>query len=106
MHIAIHCQLCAASNLPRILTANEYAPRLPLGQQHCCAFLLILATTEARQSSPWYGHERPQVPAALGGQQQHLTGAVAGDYGWDPLGLAKDPQAFGRYYEAELLHAR
>lgn len=61
---------------------------------------------EARQRSRWYGPNRPQLPAALGGQQQHLKGLVAGDYGFDPLGLAVEPAAFAKYHEAELLHAR
>eukprot|EP00879_Flechtneria_rotunda_P004588 GHRR01004843.1.p1 GENE.GHRR01004843.1~~GHRR01004843.1.p1 ORF type:complete len:406 (+),score=130.55 GHRR01004843.1:259-1476(+) len=80
---------------------NDELPRLEaeaaaLKQQH----------GEARQRSRWYGPERPQLPAALGGQQPHLTGEAAGDYGFDPLHLAEDPKKFATYHEAELLHAR
>jgi hypothetical protein len=66
--------------------------------------LLIIA--EARSRSRWYGPQRPQLPAALGGCQAHLPGAVAGDYGFDPLGLSKQPEQLGKLFEAELLHAR
>eukprot|EP00877_Chromochloris_zofingiensis_P007106 jgi/Chrzof1/2649/Cz11g23240.t1_LHC15[v5.2] len=62
--------------------------------------------TEARLRSPWYGPDRPQLPPALGGGAPHLTGIVAGDYGFDPLGLGVDPAAFQRNLEAELVHAR
>ncbi|WIA15503.1 hypothetical protein OEZ85_002140 [Tetradesmus obliquus] len=61
---------------------------------------------EARSRSRWYGPQRPQLPAALGGCQAHLSGAVAGDYGFDPLGLSQQQEAFDKYFEAELLHAR
>ena len=67
---------------------------------------LPTTTTEARARSPYFGASRPLLPAALGGARPHLAGAVAGDYGWDPLGLAADPNAFKRYHEIELLHAR
>ncbi|KAF6266363.1 chlorophyll a/b-binding protein [Scenedesmus sp. NREL 46B-D3] len=61
---------------------------------------------EARRRSRWYGPQRLQLPAALGGGQPHLPGAVAGDYGFDPLRLSEQPQQFDQYFEAELLHAR
>jgi hypothetical protein len=35
-----------------------------------------------------------------------LSGAVAADYGFDPLKLSEQPQQFDKYFEAELLHAR
>jgi hypothetical protein len=61
---------------------------------------------EARSRSRWYGAQRSQLPAAVGGCQSHLSGAVAGDYGFDPLKLSEQPQQFDKYFEAELLHAR
>jgi hypothetical protein len=61
---------------------------------------------EACSRSRWYGKQRPQLPAAVGGCQPHLLGAVAGDYGFDPLKLSEQPQQFDKYFEAELLHAR
>ena len=55
--------------------------------------------------SMWYGPNRPkwlpgaEIPA-------YLTGEYAGDYGFDPVGLAADPENFARYREAEVLHGR
>lgn len=36
----------------------------------------------------------------------HLTGSLAGDYGFDPLGLGKNPEDLAWYVQAELVHAR
>lgn len=63
---------------------------------------------EAAARSPWFGADRPQIPAALGGAAEGLTGEMAGDYGWDPLRLWHRAQPGQRAWlrEAELLHAR
>ncbi|EFJ42774.1 hypothetical protein VOLCADRAFT_66679, partial [Volvox carteri f. nagariensis] len=63
------------------------------------------AHQQARQRSKWYGASRPRLPGPLGGAQ-HLNGEEAGDAGFDPLELGKDPGAFARFREVELLHAR
>ncbi|GLI68048.1 hypothetical protein VaNZ11_012371 [Volvox africanus] len=58
----------------------------------------------------WYGpdrvlflpsglYDRAEVPA-------YLNGELAGDYGYDPLGLGKDTETVAKYREYELLHAR
>merc|ERR1711977_196744 len=36
----------------------------------------------------------------------HLDGSLPGDFGFDPLGLGKDPAALKWYQQAELQHAR
>lgn len=36
----------------------------------------------------------------------HLKGELAGDYGWDPLGLGADSKALNWYRHAELVHCR
>ncbi|KAH7523620.1 photosystem I chlorophyll a/b-binding protein 5, chloroplastic [Ziziphus jujuba] len=36
----------------------------------------------------------------------HLDGSLAGDYGFDPLGLGEDPDSLRWYVQAELVHAR
>uniref|UniRef100_A0A383W1N6 Chlorophyll a-b binding protein, chloroplastic n=1 Tax=Tetradesmus obliquus TaxID=3088 RepID=A0A383W1N6_TETOB len=36
----------------------------------------------------------------------HLNGELAGDFGFDPLGLGKDPEALRWYVQAELVHCR
>jgi len=43
--------------------------------------------------------ERSDVPA-------YLTGELAGDYGYDPLGLGKDTEQVRKYRVNELIHAR
>jgi len=37
---------------------------------------------------------------------EYLNETLAGDYGWDPLGLGADPVALRWYRQAELVHAR
>ena len=37
---------------------------------------------------------------------QHLDGSLAGDFGFDPLGLGKDPANLAWYRQAEIVHAR
>uniref|UniRef100_K7KSZ4 Chlorophyll a-b binding protein, chloroplastic n=1 Tax=Glycine max TaxID=3847 RepID=K7KSZ4_SOYBN len=36
----------------------------------------------------------------------HLDGTLAGDFGFDPLGLAEDPASLRWYVQAELVHCR
>ncbi|XVF39941.1 hypothetical protein PTKIN_Ptkin01aG0073100 [Pterospermum kingtungense] len=36
----------------------------------------------------------------------YLDGTLAGDYGFDPLGLGEDPESLKWYVQAELVHAR
>jgi len=36
----------------------------------------------------------------------HLNGSLVGDFGFDPLGLGKDPKNLAWYVQAELVHAR
>merc|ERR1740121_2382151 len=36
----------------------------------------------------------------------HLDGSLPGDFGFDPLGLGKDPKTLAWYRQAELQHAR
>ncbi|XP_021758637.1 photosystem I chlorophyll a/b-binding protein 5, chloroplastic-like [Chenopodium quinoa] len=36
----------------------------------------------------------------------HLDGSLAGDFGFDPLGLGEDPDSLKWYVQAELVHAR
>jgi len=47
------------------------------------------AAAEARRASPYFGDARPRLPrAAGGGRAPWLDGSLAGDYGFDPLGLS------------------
>lgn len=68
---------------------------------------LEMERTKARESSRWYGPERPLWLGPLPYEYpEYLKGEVAGDYGFDILGLGRNPSNFAKYYELELLHAR
>merc|ERR1711964_472997 len=58
----------------------------------------------------WYGPNRALfLPSGLLDRNDlpsYLTGELAGDYGFDPLSLGKDPEQVRKYREAELIHAR
>merc|ERR1719487_2340644 len=58
----------------------------------------------------WYGPNRALfLPKGLFDSTDipsYLTGELPGDYGYDPLGLGKDPEQVVKYREAELIHAR
>ncbi|PON54670.1 Chlorophyll A-B binding protein [Parasponia andersonii] len=62
---------------------------------------------KARQQSLWYGEDRPRWLGPIPyDYPPYLTGQVAGDYGFDIAGLSKDPIAFQKYFNFEILHAR
>uniref|UniRef100_A0A7S3VSB1 Chlorophyll a-b binding protein, chloroplastic n=2 Tax=Dunaliella tertiolecta TaxID=3047 RepID=A0A7S3VSB1_DUNTE len=58
----------------------------------------------------WYGPERKLfLPGGLLDRDdvpEYLNGELAGDYGYDPLGLGKDEEQVEKYRANELLHAR
>merc|ERR1719158_2171972 len=58
----------------------------------------------------WYGPDRALfLPGGLLDRSDvpsYLTGELAGDYGYDPLGLGKSPEQVRSYREAELIHSR
>eukprot|EP00898_Chlorokybus_atmophyticus_P006807 jgi/Chlat1/7127/Chrsp57S06809 len=65
------------------------------------------AQAEAREGSPWYGSERPKFMGPIDwSYPSWLDGTAPGDYGYDWLGLAKEPKAFDRNFEFEILHSR
>lgn len=52
------------------------------------------AQAKARRASPFFGAARPLLPRALGGgRAPWLDGSLAGDYGFDPLGLSSPERA-------------
>ncbi|CAL5223250.1 g5732 [Coccomyxa viridis] len=58
----------------------------------------------------WYGPSRALfLPGGLldpSDVPSYLNGTLAGDYGYDPLGLGKDTAQVEKYREYELIHAR
>jgi light-harvesting complex II chlorophyll a/b binding protein 5 len=58
----------------------------------------------------WYGPSRAlYLPRGLLDPQDipsYLNGSLAGDYGYDPLGLGSDPATVEKYRAYELIHAR
>ncbi|CAH9081766.1 unnamed protein product [Cuscuta epithymum] len=64
---------------------------------------LVVAAAAAAQKKSW-------IPAVRGGgnlvDPEWLDGSLAGDYGFDPLGLGRDPASLKWYREAELIHGR
>lgn len=62
---------------------------------------------KAREESYWYGKNRPRWLGPIPYEYPaYLTGELPGDYGFDVVGLAKDPVAFVKYFNFEILHAR
>ncbi|KAL5557643.1 hypothetical protein UlMin_033854 [Ulmus minor] len=61
----------------------------------------------ARKQSLWYGDERPRWLGPIPyDYPPYLTGELPGDYGFDIAALAKDPVAFQKNFNFEILHAR
>ncbi|PKA56567.1 Chlorophyll a-b binding protein 1B, chloroplastic [Apostasia shenzhenica] len=64
-------------------------------------------TRQAREASIWYGRDRPRWLGPIPYEYpSHLTGEYPGDYGFDVAGLGKDPVAFQKNFNYEILHAR
>eukprot|EP00261_Vitis_vinifera_P041044 XP_019082287.1 PREDICTED: chlorophyll a-b binding protein 5, chloroplastic isoform X2 [Vitis vinifera] len=62
---------------------------------------------KAKNESLWYGEERPRWLGPIPyDYPAYLTGELPGDYGFDIAGLGKDPVAFQKYFNFEILHAR
>lgn len=60
-----------------------------------------------RERSAWYGEDRPRWLGPIPyDYPTYLTGELPGDYGFDIVGLSKDPEALQRYFNFEVLHAR
>ncbi|CAM6097854.1 unnamed protein product [Calypogeia fissa] len=65
------------------------------------------ARNKAKKESLWYGEARPKYLGPIPfDYPQYLGGDAPGDYGYDILGLARDPANFAKYFNFEVLHAR
>ncbi|KAJ6804650.1 light harvesting chlorophyll a/b binding protein 6 [Iris pallida] len=64
---------------------------------------VVIVAAAAASKKSW-------IPAVKGGgnlvDPEWLDGSLPGDYGFDPLGLGKDPAFLRWYREAELIHGR
>ncbi|CAA0208716.1 putative chlorophyll A-B binding protein [Arabidopsis thaliana] len=73
------------------------------GAQRVGRKTLIVAAAAAQPKKSW-------IPAVKGGgnflDPEWLDGSLPGDFGFDPLGLGKDPAFLKWYREAELIHGR
>lgn len=88
---------CTSFNSSSFLTNNFYKSSI------------ILATPTARLTRQVVFQAQAQArPTWLPGLDPppHLDGSLAGDYGFDPLGLGEDPDSLKWYVQAELVHAR
>eukprot|EP00873_Tetraselmis_striata_P004263 jgi/Tetstr1/424527/TSEL_015055.t1 len=69
-----------------------------------------LGGVESINLDKWYGPSRALfLPGGLLDPTDvpaYLNGELAGDYGYDPLGLGKDTEQVAKYREYEILHAR
>lgn len=64
-------------------------------------------TEKARKDSLWYGEKRPRWLGPIPyDYPPYMTGELPGDYGFDVAGLSRDPVAFQKYFNFEILHAR
>ncbi|XP_057975612.1 chlorophyll a-b binding protein 7, chloroplastic isoform X2 [Malania oleifera] len=62
---------------------------------------------KARKDSLWYGEKRPRWLGSIPyDYPAYLTGDLPGDYGFDIVGFSRDPVAFQKYFNFEILHAR
>merc|ERR1719198_2484247 len=71
----------------------------------------FLAKTTVADKSAFGGNTKALVardaPWCPGSEApSYLDGSLPGDFGFDPLGLGKDPKMLAQFREAELMHAR
>ena len=75
--------------------------------------LCATSSTQQQKTCAWVCHAGPDRALFLPGGlldaadvPAYLNGSLAGDYGYDPLGLGKDTETVEKYRAYELLHAR
>ena len=97
-------QAFADSNAGKSLLARLEAER-PLLQEK--ARQAELEREKVRKSMVWYGETRPMwLGPITSTAPAWLDGSLPGDYGFDPLSLARERESLDRYVELEILHAR
>lgn len=74
------------------------------GRQVSAAQPRRVATSARNVSVKVVAEKKMFYPGAV--SPSYLDDSLAGDYGWDPLGLGSDPVALGWYRQAEIVHSR
>ena len=74
----------------------------PFARAGCCSFdhHHLLTITKSLNPDSRNHHRLPNIKTP-----DYLDGTIAGDYGFDPLGLGSDPERLKYYQEAELMNA-
>lgn len=99
------------------IAAKCILPQLPSSSSSSSSFLtnnlyksssIILTTSPAFRLTKQVVLQAQARPTWLPGLDPppHLDGSLAGDFGFDPLGLGEDPDSLKWYVQAELVHAR
>jgi len=85
------------------------SPSVSFGVGNVCPRVTAMATKRVTRSTK-PSRKLSWLPGVKGGgnfvDPEWLDGSLPGDYGFDPLGLGKDPAALKWYREAELIHGR
>eukprot|EP00246_Nothoceros_aenigmaticus_P011108 TRINITY_DN2888_c0_g1_i1.p1 TRINITY_DN2888_c0_g1~~TRINITY_DN2888_c0_g1_i1.p1 ORF type:complete len:265 (+),score=34.69 TRINITY_DN2888_c0_g1_i1:106-900(+) len=70
--------------------------------------LFAMATKKVSAKPKASGGKKSWLPGVKGSfvNPEWLDGSLPGDYGFDPLGLGKDPASLKWYREAEIIHGR
>ncbi|KAL4196886.1 hypothetical protein AMTRI_Chr04g185340 [Amborella trichopoda] len=92
-------------------TTSGFCPLIP--NRRLAGSPLHVLITGRRSKRQRHHHRRcvitsAQRPTWLPGLDPppYLDGTLAGDFGFDPLGLGEDPKSLKWYVQAELVHAR
>jgi len=121
--------MAAIASAPALVLKSEFlgqnvkaAAQSPRAERTSGQVVALLSKKKSNKKAPgkkissdselakWYGEDRKIfLPAGLLDRSEipeYLNGEVPGDYGYDPLGLGKNPRDFAKYQANELLHAR
>ncbi|XP_022144176.1 photosystem I chlorophyll a/b-binding protein 5, chloroplastic isoform X2 [Momordica charantia] len=100
--LAVQVRPCSSSWSPSAISNTFFSPSFtprerPHSHSHSHSRRTIVARAQAQPRRTWLPGLDPPP---------HLDGSLAGDFGFDPLGLAEDPESLKWYVQAELLHSR
>ncbi|KAK9166414.1 hypothetical protein Scep_001605 [Stephania cephalantha] len=92
-------------NSPCNASSGSFSSIFPSTCKHKCP-LTVPSTTHRPTSRSLVvrAHRQTWLPGL--DPPPYLDGSLAGDFGFDPLGLGEDPESLRWYVQAELVHAR